>query len=93
MDAPASETWDVVGRSCGAEMILLGAEVPPLAPGDVIALLDTGAYIDATGANFNAMPRPGTVLVHGSDAEWIKRPETIEQVYARDLVPARLVSD
>jgi diaminopimelate decarboxylase len=93
MDARASETWDVVGRSCGAEMILLDAEVPPLAPGDVIALLDTGAYIDATGANFNAMPRPGTVLVRGAEAEWIKLPETIEQVYARDLVPARLVSD
>jgi diaminopimelate decarboxylase len=90
MDERPSETWDVVGRSCGAEMILLDAEVPPLAPGDVIALLDTGAYIDATGANFNAMPRPGTVLVRGAQAEWIKRPETVEDVYARDLVPPRL---
>ena len=35
------------------------------APGDVLAFLDTGAYQDAGSNNFNAMPRPATVLVHG----------------------------
>ena len=41
-------------------------------PGDVIAFLDTGAYQDACANNWNALPRPGTVLVSGSQAEWIK---------------------
>ncbi len=39
---------------------------------------------------FNALPRPGIVLVHGEQAEWIKRPETVADVFARDLVPHRL---
>jgi hypothetical protein len=30
------------------------------------------------------------VLVNGAEAELIKRPETIQEVFARDLVPARL---
>jgi hypothetical protein len=30
------------------------------------------------------------VLVSGSAAEWIKRPETVEDVFARDVVPERL---
>jgi len=39
---------------------------------------------------FNALPRPGIVLVHGERAEWIKRPETVADVFVRDLVPHRL---
>jgi hypothetical protein len=30
------------------------------------------------------------VLVSGSSAEWIKRPETVADVFARDVVPERL---
>ena len=86
-DAPPEITCDLVGKSCGGEMILLDAEVPQLEDGDVVALMDTGAYIESLGCNFNAMPRPGTLLVRGARAEWIRRPETIEEVYARDTVP------
>jgi hypothetical protein len=41
-------------------------------------------------ANFNALPRPGTVLVCGDQAELIKRHETVDEVFARDIIPARL---
>ena len=58
--------------------------------GGIVAFLDTGAYQDASASNFNALPRPATVLVHGSEAEFIKRAETIDDVFARDIVPARL---
>jgi diaminopimelate decarboxylase len=61
-------------------------ELPGVDVGDVIAFLDTGAYQDAVAANFNALPRPGTVLVTGDQARWIKRPETIADVFARDIV-------
>jgi hypothetical protein len=30
------------------------------------------------------------VLVHGNDAETIKRGETVDDVWSRDVVPARL---
>jgi diaminopimelate decarboxylase len=58
----------------------------------VIAFLDAGAYQDAVSNNFNAMTRPATVLVNGSEAEIIKRAETIDDVFARDVVPERLSS-
>jgi len=56
----------------------------------VLAILDTGAYEDACAANFNALPRPAVVLVSGTEAEVIRRAETIEDVFARDLIPQRL---
>ncbi len=77
---------DITGISCGFDVLASQVELPPISVGDVIAFLDTGAYQDAVAANFNALPRPGTVLVTGSDARWIKRPETIAEVFARDIV-------
>ena len=81
---------DVTGRTCALDVIVSDADLPEIAPGDVIAFLDTGAYQDASASNFNALPRPGTVLVAGDSAELIRRHETIEDVFARDLIPERL---
>ena len=89
-DAPAEQTADVVGMSCGFDLLVPDGRLPALEPGDVLAFLDNGAYQDACASNFNGLPRPGTVVVSGSSAEWIKRPETVEDVFARDVVPERL---
>ncbi len=87
---PAEQEADLVGISCGFDVLASRVRLPPVEPGDVIAFLDTGAYQDACAANFNALPRPGTLLVSGGEAEWVKLPETVEQVFARDVVPERL---
>jgi diaminopimelate decarboxylase len=89
-DAPPAGRADLVGCSCGFDVIVAGALLPEVAPGDVVALLDTGAYQESLATNFNAMPRPATVLVAGDRAEVIRRREREEEVFARDCVPARL---
>jgi diaminopimelate decarboxylase len=78
---------DIVGHSCFADQIVLGAHLPEVDPGDVIALLDAGAYQESSASNFNALPRPASVLVSGTQARVIKRAESIADVYARDEVP------
>jgi len=89
-DAPRTLSADIVGHSCFADIIELGARLPEVEPGDVIAFLETGAYQESSSSNFNALPRPGSVLVSGSDAEVIKRAETVDDVWSRDVVPQRL---
>ena len=37
-----------------------------------------------------SVARPGMVLVNGDQAEWVKRPETLDEVFARDVVPDHL---
>jgi len=81
---------DVVGRSCGFDVMAPAVRLPAVEPGDVLAFLDTGAYQDAASSNFNAMPRPATVLVTGDGAEVVKRAESVDDVFRRDLVPSRL---
>jgi diaminopimelate decarboxylase len=89
-DQSRSLVADIVGLTCQPDRIVPDALVPDIEPGDSIAFLDTGAYQDGLACNFNALPRPGMVLVQGDQAEWIKRPETVADIFMRDLVPARL---
>jgi diaminopimelate decarboxylase len=76
----------IVGISCGFDLIARDVPAPPLAPGDVVAFLDTGAYQDAAASNFNVLNRPGTVLISGNRARLVKRHETIEDVLGRDTL-------
>ena len=90
MHEPAGDPVDVVGCSCGFDVLAHQVRLPPAEIGDTLAFLDTGAYEDACAANFNALPRPAIVLVNGSEAEVVRRAETIEDVFARDVIPDRL---
>jgi diaminopimelate decarboxylase len=90
LDKAAAMSADVVGISCGFDVVVPDAQLPEVREGDVLAFLDTGAYQDAGASNFNALPRPGTALVTGDRAELVKRAETIDDVFARDIIPERL---
>ena len=89
-DKEKSEKADVVGITCNYECLMEQADVPQLESDDIIALLNTGSYIEPYTCNFNALPRPGMVLVSGDKANWVKRPETQDEVFARDVVPDHL---
>jgi len=89
-ERPPRPPADIVGISCGFDLLVPDARLPELEPGDLVVFLDTGAYQDAGSYNFNAMPRPATVLVAGDRAEVVKRAETLDDVFARDIVPGRL---
>ncbi len=81
---------DIVGHSCYADRISPLVKVPDMKEGDIVAYLDMGAYQEVSASNFNALPRPAMLLVNGSKAEVIKRAETIEDVFSRDIIPERL---
>jgi|GEM_PF-99585 len=92
VDAPATLQAEVVGHSCGPDRLAPSQHLPEVRRGDVLALLDTGAYQDASASNFNALPRPATVMICGALAEIVKTAETVEDVFARDVIPARLAT-
>jgi diaminopimelate decarboxylase len=88
-DAPRTARADIVGCSCGFDVLVEDASLPEVAPGDILALLDTGAYQESLATNFNALPRPATVLVSGDRSEVIRRREREDEVFRRDVVPVR----
>lgn len=89
---PCTEKVDVVGSLCSLDDLGLDRMLPPLARGDLVALLDTGSYAEATAANFNAELRPATVMVAGDSAEITTERERMSDVIGRFRVPARLLA-
>ena len=90
-NSPLVEKMDVVGRSCYGDRMFPAIMVPgDLEPGDIMAILDVGAYQEVSMSNFNAMPRPATLLVNGDRISIIRQAETQEDVFKRDVIPEHL---
>lgn len=90
-DAKAVKFADICGRSCFADRLVPEVRIPDIKAGDVIAVLDTGAYQENSASNFNSMPRPASVMVKGNTAAVIKRAETEKDVFARDIIPKKMI--
>jgi diaminopimelate decarboxylase len=75
--------YDIVGPVCestdafGGERRLSQLEV-----GDLLAILDTGAYGSAMASNYNRRSLPAEVLVDGGRARLIRRRQTIDDQLA-----------
>jgi diaminopimelate decarboxylase len=77
---------DVVGPVCeSGDFFARDRKIAPLQPGDLVALLDAGAYGMAQSSNYNTRMRPAEVLVEGSKARLIRRRETMEDLLAPEL--------
>ncbi len=67
----------VVGPICeSADVLRAGIKLPPLKPGDWLAVMHAGAYGAVMGSTYNARPRPPEILVEGSTWRIVRRRET-----------------
>jgi diaminopimelate decarboxylase len=72
------ETVDVVGPVCETgDFFARDRELPVIDEGELLAILDAGAYGMALSSNYNTRPRPAEVLVDGKSAKVIRRRETV----------------
>jgi diaminopimelate decarboxylase len=78
---------DVVGPVCeSGDFFARDRKLPPLEPGDLVALLDTGAYGMVQSSNYNTRPRAAEVLVTGAKAKLIRRRETLADLLGPEVV-------
>lgn len=82
----------VAGRHCETDLLFpnvrMGGDV---SPGDLIQVLDTGAYNSSMASNYNRYPRPKTVLLREDGrTDLIQRQETWDEMLARELIPGDL---
>ena len=76
------ETIDVVGRCETGDFFARDREMPLLREGDLLAILDAGAYGMSLSSNYNSRPRAAEVLVAGKKARLIRRRETMRDILA-----------
>ena len=77
---------DVVGPVCeSGDFFARDRKLAPVEPGDLVALLDAGAYGMAQSSNYNSRLRPAEVLVEGAKARLIRRRETMADLLAPEI--------
>jgi diaminopimelate decarboxylase len=80
------QTVDVVGPVCETgDFFARGRELPEVEEGDLIAILDAGAYGMVLASNYNTRPRPAEVLVSGRSAQLIRRREKISDLLRQEI--------
>jgi diaminopimelate decarboxylase len=77
---------DVVGPVCeSGDFLALDRPLPPVADGDLIAILDVGAYGYVMASNYNSRPRAAEVLVEGDRFAVVTRRETVEDLVRLEI--------
>jgi diaminopimelate decarboxylase len=81
---PATERYDVTGSLCeNNDKFAIDRPLPPLEPGDLVAIHDAGAHGHAMGFNYNGKLRCAELLLEaGGGARLIRRAETVEDYFA-----------
>jgi diaminopimelate decarboxylase len=83
-DAPRARQYRLVGPICTPGDVLYWAwRLPELAPGDVLAIMDAGAYFIPFATSFS-YPQPAVVLVDGAQVSVLRRAETFEDMVRFD---------
>lgn len=85
-NASSTDEFWVAGKHCESGDILIeDAPLPAPAPGDLLAVLGTGAYTYAMASNYNALLRPAVVFVRDGAHRLAVRRETLSDLVARDV--------
>jgi diaminopimelate decarboxylase len=81
------EPLDIVGPVCeSGDFFAHDRKIPGLAEGDLVAILDAGAYGMSLASNYNSRPRAAEVLVDGKRAKLVRRRETVQDLLGPERV-------
>lgn len=76
-------TYDLTGPICeNTDRIAFDRSFPRVKEGELIAIMDAGAYGYAMSHNFNTRPRAAEVLLSKENHELIRRRETIKDIFS-----------
>jgi diaminopimelate decarboxylase len=85
MEPPTSD-YNLFGPLCHpGDVLFIRKKLPTLVPGDILAVMDAGAYFVPNQMNFSN-PRPAAVMVDSGQEELIRKHESFEDIIARDVL-------
>ena len=86
MNATNTVKYNVFGRVCTtADLLYKGITLPSLEEGDVLSVMDTGAYFVSTSSNFS-YPRPPVLMVKDGEVRVIRERENYEDLLRKDII-------
>jgi diaminopimelate decarboxylase len=84
LDEQPTEVYDVVGPICeSGDVLAKDRLLPTICEGDLIAVLNVGAYGFSMSSQYNSRPRPAEVLVKSGKYALIREAETFGDLIRR----------
>ncbi len=81
------EVVTIAGKYCETgDVLMWDVALPPLRPGDLVAVPAAGAYCLPMASNYNHACRPAVILVRDGRAEVMRRRETYADLLACDVL-------
>jgi len=78
---------DIVGPICETgDFLARDRDLPEVSEGELLAILDTGAYGMALGSNYNSRPKAAEVLVDGKSVRLIRRRESFNDLIRQESI-------
>jgi diaminopimelate decarboxylase len=76
----------VVGYICETDTFAEDRELPEITEGDVLAILNAGAYGHTMASNYNSRPRPAEVLIYNGKDYLVRKRETMDDILKNQIV-------
>ncbi len=89
LDAPEEEPCDVAGPICeSGDLLARDRRLPKISEGDLLAVLNAGAYGFSMSSQYNSRPRCAEVLVNRGKYAVVRERETFEALLAGQKFPS-----
>ena len=83
---PSEQVVSLAGKYCeSGDMLIWNQQLPATQPGDVLAVLDTGAYGYSMASNYNRNPRPAVVFCEDGKSQLVVQRESYADLTRLDL--------
>jgi len=91
LDSNPAEKVSIVGPICeNTDQLAKDRMMPAIAEGDLLAVLNAGAYGYGMSSQYNNRPRPAEALVNNGKHELIRKRETYDDLISGVIIPKRL---
>lgn len=86
--AEKNDKVTIAGKCCeSGDILIKDILMPEINPGDILAVLATGAYNYSMSSNYNRIPRPPIVLARNGKSAVIVKREDYEDIVRNDIMP------
>ena len=88
MDAPNTQEVDIAGNVCeSGDLFARDRPMPDVEEGDLLAILNAGAYGFTMSSNYNSRPKASEVLVKDGECFLTRERETFEDLFNKQIIP------
>ncbi len=91
-NAKPTQNIDIAGNICeSGDLFARDRPMPDINEGNLLAILNAGAYAFSMSSQYNSRPRAAEILVQGGKAEVIRERETFADLFSKQNLPWSLL--